>query len=85
MPPATWLLLVFYALAASVWTVWLWMTGLKTVPASRAGVFTIFLPLASATVGIVFLREAFTVLHAIAFALALAAVLLATWPTRDRA
>ena len=33
--PATWLLLVFYALAASVWTVWLWMTGLQAVPPQR--------------------------------------------------
>jgi hypothetical protein len=24
---SSWLLLVFYAMAASVWTVWLWMTG----------------------------------------------------------
>ncbi len=31
VPWGTWLLLVFYALAASVWTVWLWMTGLKTI------------------------------------------------------
>ena len=38
--PGSWVLLVFYALAASVWTVWLWMTGLKVVPAARAGVFT---------------------------------------------
>jgi len=32
----TWLLLLFYALAASVWTVWLWMTGLKKSPPRRA-------------------------------------------------
>jgi drug/metabolite transporter (DMT)-like permease len=76
--------LVLYALAASMWTVWLWMTGLKTVPASRAGVFTIFLPIASALVGVVFLDERVTSLHAIAFALALAAVLLATWPSHER-
>ena len=40
----SWLLLMFYSLAASVWTVWLWMTGLKTIPAGQArcvhGVFT---------------------------------------------
>ena len=33
-----WVLLVFYGLAASVWTVWLWMTGLRQVPAAQAGV-----------------------------------------------
>jgi hypothetical protein len=32
---SSWLLLLFYALAASVWTVWLWMTGLKTIPAAK--------------------------------------------------
>ena len=46
-----WGLLVFYALAASVWTVWLWMTGLQRVPASRAGVFTAFLPVSACLVG----------------------------------
>jgi drug/metabolite transporter (DMT)-like permease len=80
---AMWIGLVLYALAASMWTVWLWMTGLKKVPAARAGVFTIFLPVASALVGVAFLNESFTVPHAIAFSLALAAVLLATWPTRS--
>ena len=73
--------LVLYALAASMWTVWLWMTGLKTVPAAKAGVFTVFLPITSALVGVIFLGEAFTLAHAIAFACALAGVVLATWPT----
>ena len=73
--------LVLYALAASMWTVWLWMTGLKTVPAAKAGVFTVFLPVTSALVGVIFLGEAFTVAHGMAFACAMAGVLLATWPT----
>src|SRR3954462_4342593 len=38
--PAMWGLLLFYAIAASMLTVWLWMTGLKHVAASSAGVFT---------------------------------------------
>ena len=46
-----WGLLVFYALAASVWMVWLWMTGLKTIPASQAGVFAVMLPLTTALIG----------------------------------
>jgi drug/metabolite transporter (DMT)-like permease len=75
--------LVLYALAASMWTVWLWMTGLKSVPAARAGVFTVFLPVASAFVGVVFLNEQFTMMHVIAFAFAIAAVVLATWPARN--
>lgn len=73
--------LVLYALAASMWTVWLWMTGLKTVPAAKAGMFTVFLPITSALVGVVFLGEVFTLAHAVAFACAMAGVVLATWPT----
>ena len=73
--------LVLYALAASMWTVWLWMTGLKTVPATQAGIFTVFLPITSAMVGVVFLGESFTAAHALAFACALAGVVLATWPS----
>ncbi len=77
--------LVLYALAASMWTVWLWMTGLKTVPATKAGIFTVFLPITSALVGILFLGESFTVAHALAFACALAGVGLATWPAAQTA
>jgi drug/metabolite transporter (DMT)-like permease len=72
--------LILYALAASICTVWLWMTGLKTVSASKAGLFTVFLPLSAALVGVVFLGETFTQAHALAFALAFASVVLATWP-----
>ena len=77
--------LVLYALAASMWTVWLWMTGLKKIPASKAGIFTVFLPISSALVGVFFLGESFTLVHAVAFASALAGVVLATWPTSNAA
>ncbi|HOE40343.1 MAG TPA: DMT family transporter [Rhodoferax sp.] len=80
--PGTWLLLVFYALAASVWTVWLWMTGLKTVPAGQAGVFTVMLPIAAAAVGVLALGEALTGLQVLAFGLSLGGVVLATLPGR---
>jgi drug/metabolite transporter (DMT)-like permease len=73
-----WLLLVFYGLAASVWTVWLWMTGLKHVPANRAGVFTVMLPLSTALTGVWVLGERLDFLHMLAFAVALAGVVLAT-------
>ena len=78
----SWLLLVFYSLAASVWTVWLWMTGLKTVPANQAGVFTVFLPVSAALVGVVFLGESLSGLQALAFGLALLGVVLATLPAK---
>jgi drug/metabolite transporter (DMT)-like permease len=80
----TWLLLVFYALAASVWTVWLWMTGLKTVPASQAGVFTVMLPVSAAAVGVLWLGEAMGWVQVLAFAIALAGVVLATLPSQPR-
>ena len=77
-----WLLLVFYSLAASMVTVWLWMRGLQNVPAPQAGVFSVMLPVSAALVGVLFLGEAFGAGHAAAFALALAGLLLATWPAR---
>jgi drug/metabolite transporter (DMT)-like permease len=80
----TWLGLGAYAIAASMVTVWLWMTGLKRVPASQAGVFTVLLPVSAAGVGVVFLGERFDTSQALAFALALAGVLLATWPVAGR-
>jgi drug/metabolite transporter (DMT)-like permease len=79
-----WLLLLFYSLAASMWTVWLWMTGLRHVPASRAGVFTVMLPITAAAVGIVFLGERMNAVQLLAFGLALTGLLLATWPERAR-
>jgi drug/metabolite transporter (DMT)-like permease len=78
--PSMWGLLVFYALAASVVTVWLWMQGLRHVPAPQAGVFSVMLPVSAALVGVLFLGEPFGSGHAAAFALALAGLLLATWP-----
>ena len=80
-----WALLLFYALAASVWTVWLWMTGLKSVPASRAGVFTVMLPISAALVGVLVLGETLSGLQVIAFVIALAGLLLATLPARSAA
>ncbi len=82
--PPLWALLLFYALAASMWSVWLWMQGLRQVPAPQAGVFTVMLPVTAALVGVLFLDEAFGAAHAVAFGLALAGLLLATWPAASR-
>lgn len=84
IPQSSWVLLVVYSLSASVVTVWLWMTGLKHVPAASAGIFTVFLPVTAAAVGIAFYGEEFTSSQAAAFALALVGVVLATWPARRR-
>ena len=80
--PGTWVLLVFYALAACMWSVWLWMTGLKHVPAAQAGVFTVLLPISAAVVGVLALGEKMDSTQLIAFGLALAGVVLATLPSR---
>lgn len=77
-----WALVLFYGLAASVGTVWLWMTGLQSVPAAKAGVFTVMLPISAALVGVLALGETLGGLQLVAFAIALLGVLLATMPTR---
>jgi len=74
----TWVLLVFYALAASIGTVWLWMTGAKYLPASHGGIFTVMLPITAALVGVLALGETMTGLQLLAFAIALFGVFL-TW------
>lgn len=84
VPMQIWGLLVFYALAASMWTVWLWMTGLKSVPASRAGVFTVMLPVSAAAIGVLFMGETLTPLQVLAFGIALLGLVLATLPGRTR-
>lgn len=80
--PSAWGLLLFYSLAASVWTVWLWMTGLKTIPANQAGVFTVLLPVSAAAVGVIVLGETLNPTQMGAFVIALTGVLLATLPQR---
>lgn len=78
-----WLLLLFYALAASVWSVWLWMTGLKSIPASRASVFTVLLPITAAVIGVAVLGEQFSMMQLLAFAIALSGMLLVTLPGKQ--
>lgn len=80
--PGIWGLMVFYALAASMVSVWLWMKGLLRIPAGQAGVFTVMLPLTAAVIGVGWLGEPFTPGHAVAMGLALAGLLLAAWPQR---
>jgi len=77
---SAWGLLLFYAVAASMVTVWLWMVGLRHVPAQQAGVFSVMLPLAATAVGVLWLGESLGLAQALALGLALAGLLLATWP-----
>ncbi|MGL4766480.1 MAG: DMT family transporter [Formosimonas sp.] len=77
--PATWALMVFYAVSASQIAPWLWFRGVKSVPASRAGVMTVALPLTAAALGLILFNETWTVWHTFAFGCALTGVL---WVTR---
>jgi drug/metabolite transporter (DMT)-like permease len=76
-------MLLFYSLAASVWTVWLWMTGLQSVPAAQAGVFTVMLPIAAAAIGVGLLGERMNAVQLAAFAIALAGMVLVTLGQRQ--
>ena len=71
-----WSLMLFYALAASMWSTWLWFNGLRHVPAHRAGVFTVALPLTAAGIGVWLYHETWTIYHTIAFACAVLGVAL---------
>ncbi|GHA75429.1 membrane protein [Formosimonas limnophila] len=73
-----WALLVFYAVSASQIAPWLWFRGLKSIPASRAGVMTVALPLTAAALGIYLFGETWTVWHTFAFVCALFGVVLVT-------
>lgn len=79
-----WALLVFYAVAASIATVWLWMTGLKTIEASKAGVFTVMLPISAAVVGVLFLNEPMSWVQLVALLIGLTGVVLATLPQSNQ-
>ncbi len=88
VPLLAWQLLVFYALAASAWSVQLWMLGLKSVPAGKAGIMTVMLPITATLTGVLVLNEPFSILQALALALALTGVWLTSshkdheWLTR---
>jgi drug/metabolite transporter (DMT)-like permease len=82
VPMGIWPLLLFYSVAACVWTVWLWMTGLQSVPAARAGVFTVMLPISAAAVGVLFLGERLSEMQLLAFGIAVLGVVMATVPSK---
>lgn len=75
-------LLVFHGATASVLQLLLWYSGMRRMPASRAGIFTIFLPAAAALTAILWLGEQVTAAHVFGFALMALSVWLATRPSR---
>ncbi len=60
------------------------MTGLQTVAAAEAGVFTVLLPVSTALLGVLVLGESPDGWQALALCVALAGVLLATLPERKK-
>ena len=71
---------MFYALSASMFSTWLWLSGLRRVPAQHSGVFTVALPVTASATGVAFLGERFGASDAIAFACAAAGIALVAWP-----
>lgn len=84
IPTSTWLLIVYYAITASVLSFVLWYRGVAKVPASTAGLFTGVMPISAAVVSALFLQEAFTWLHAAGMLLVLAAIWTGTVKRKDR-
>jgi len=78
VPAATWALVVWYGLSASIFSFWLWMKGIRHVPGSLAGVFSAVLPVAAAAYGIAFLGERPTLAHGIALACVVTGIVLAS-------
>jgi len=75
-------LLVFHSLTASVLCVALWYAGLRRVPAGVAGLFTGFLPVTAALVGVAALGEPVSAHHVAGFGLLGASLLLAAGGAR---
>jgi drug/metabolite transporter (DMT)-like permease len=69
-----WLLIFYYSLTASVVSFVLWYRGVAKVPANIAGLFTVFMPVSSALIGVVFLHECFTMKHLMGMAFAITAI-----------
>ena len=85
MRPQIAALFAYHTISASVLCTLLWYAGMRRVPASLAGIFTIFLPVTSAVLAVLILGERFVPALGVGFVLTLASLTLATWPsTRTR-
>jgi len=82
VPLATWALLVWYGLSASIFSFWLWMKGIRHVPGALAGVFTAALPVAATAYGMLFLGERPTLAHGAALLCVVTGLLLASLQPR---
>jgi len=80
--PKTWGLIIYYSLTASVISFILWYRGVSKVPANIAGLFTVFMPVSSAVMGVLFLQEDFTFIQIIGMMLAITAILIGVRETQ---
>ncbi len=80
LTPGHWALILWYGLAASVFSFFLWMRGIRHVSAQLAGVFTAMVPVAATAYGVIFLDERLTVSQGAALALTVAGIVLAALP-----
>ncbi|AKM31295.1 multidrug DMT transporter permease [Pandoraea faecigallinarum] len=78
--PGHWALIVWYGLAASVFSFFLWMRGIRHVSAQLAGVFTAMVPVAATAYGVIFLDERLSIAQGGALALTVAGIVLAAVP-----
>ncbi|VVE75067.1 EamA family transporter [Pandoraea captiosa] len=81
LTPGHWALIVWYGLAASVFSFFLWMRGIRHVSAQLAGVFTAMVPVAATAYGVIFLDERLSVAQGGALALTVAGIVLAALPS----
>lgn len=81
LTPGHWALIVWYGLAASVFSFFLWMRGIRHVSAQLAGVFTAMVPVAATAYGVIFLGERLSVAQGSALALTVAGIVLAALPS----
>ena len=80
LTPGHWALIVWYGLAASVFSFFLWMRGIRHVSAQLAGVFTAMVPVAATAYGVIFLGERLAAAQGAALALTVAGIVLAALP-----
>lgn len=74
----SWLLIVYYAITASVLSFVLWYRGVSQVKASTAALFTGFMPIAALLVGVIVLKEPFGWSQVIGIISVLGAIFLGT-------
>ncbi|QRG65075.1 DMT family transporter [Brevibacillus choshinensis] len=85
VPASVWLLVVYYAVTASVLSFFLWYKGVAKVEASKAGLFTGMMPISAALIAVLLLDEAFTWFHALGMLFVLVSIYIGTLNIKKQA